>query len=225
MEQIELTLKDCECKTAKNDKKYSLYDTSSGKIACWDTKVIEKLDTQLGNKILVEVSENNGFKTITNLMRVVEVNASEKQNATEVSIFSIEEAWSKKNPSTLYHKCKTNDGTMFVWNEEIAAKIKEEGINKVCLVKIEEKNNFKTIINFLEAKGEAKQEVKEDKPTIHNLDKPNNGAQAGMLTSYVKDIICTTIKDNSPERIDLKNLGVEITEIILETYKKIKKEL
>jgi len=225
MEQIELILGDCECKTSKNDKKYSLYDTDIGKIACWDTKVIEKLDVNLGNKVLVEISEANGFKTIVNLMRVIEVNALQKQNATEISIHSIEEAWTKKNPSTLYHKCNTDKGIMFVWNETIAAEIKEKGINKLCLVKIEEKNNFKTITNFLEAKGEAKEEEKPQTDTckLDQSNDKNDKDMASYLLSYSKDLVVPLIESNPGANVSEMLLAA--SEAVVKTYKKIKEQL
>ena len=61
----DLQIQGVETKTSKNGRKYQSYQTSEGKMSCFEDNVVNKLNPSVGLWVSVEVEERNGFKNIT----------------------------------------------------------------------------------------------------------------------------------------------------------------
>jgi len=70
---METTLKiiGAEEKESKAGRKYIVFDTSQGKMSCFDNKLVEGLKKEIGNQISIDFQESNGFKNIKKILTEV----------------------------------------------------------------------------------------------------------------------------------------------------------
>ena len=96
---METTLKiiGAEEKESKAGRKYIVFDTSQGKMSCFDNKLVEGLKKEIGNQISIDFQESNGFKNIKKIL--TEVKTEKIVPAPQPAKEEFAEARAEKNKS------------------------------------------------------------------------------------------------------------------------------
>jgi inhibitor of KinA sporulation pathway (predicted exonuclease) len=74
MEKVKIKINDFEDKKSSAGVRYTLFDTSQGKMSCWDEDLIKSLKKEIGKSVNVDTTEKGDFVNIRALYKdVIEV--------------------------------------------------------------------------------------------------------------------------------------------------------